>query len=145
MYDSRIEYSPRRTALYVPYGSVLTICASTSPASAGEDGLREQLPRRAVPAQPEVLRDVCDSRPLDAHGGVVPADAAPRDMRRRIPGISAVERQVDAADERDPVVDHDRLLVVGVRESRAAVGVRLDLRMPRRARRASRERPRATA
>ncbi len=95
----------------------------------GEGGLRQQIPRRTVPAQPKMLCDVGNRRPLDAHGSVVPADPAPRHMRRRIPGVTAVERQVDAAYEGDPVVDHDRLLVVAVRESGAAVGVCLDLRM----------------
>ena len=121
MYDSRIEYSPRRTAWYVPcrkrpHDLRLDVAGFVP----GGRTAREELSRRSVPAQPEVLRDVCNSRPLDAHGGVVPADPAPRHVRRRIPGIAAVERQVDPADERNSIVDHDRLLVVAVREARCS-------------------------
>ncbi len=100
-------------------------------ASSDRVGPRQELARRSVPAQAEVLRDVRDGRALDPHGGVVPADPAPRDVRRRVPRIAPVEREVDAAHERDPPVDHDGLLVVAVRKPRAAVGVRLDLRMAR--------------
>ena len=84
-----------------------------------------------MPAQPEVLRDVCHGRALETHRGVVPADPTPGDVARCVPGIAAVERQVDAAYERDLAVDHDRLLVMAVRETRAAVGVSLDLRVTR--------------
>ena len=112
-------------------GSVLTICASTSPASSGTVGGGSSVARRSVPAQPEVLRDVCHRRAFDPHRGVVPADSAPRDVVRCVPRIAAVERQVDAAHERDLAVDHDRLLVMAVREARAAVGVGLDLRVAR--------------
>ena len=90
---------------------------------------REDLARRSVPAKAEVVRDVSYRRPFDAHGRVVPADPSPRDVRRGVPGIAAIEGQVDAADERNAAVDHDRLLVMAVSESRAAVGVRLDLRI----------------
>ena len=77
-----------------------------------------------------MVRDIRHRRPFDPHGRVVPADPSPRDVRRRVPGIAPVEGQVDAAHERNAAVDHDRLLVVAVRESRAAVRVRLDLRVP---------------
>ena len=59
----------------------------------------------------------------------MPADPSPGDVRRRVPGIATVEGEVDPADERDAPVDDDRLLVVAVRESGAAVRVRLDLRV----------------
>ena len=84
-----------------------------------------------MPAQPEVLRDVCHGRALETYGGVVPADPTPGDVVRCVPRIAAVERQVDTAHERDLAVDHDRLLVMAVREARATVRVGLDLRMAR--------------
>ena len=76
-----------------------------------------------------MLSHVGHSRTVDTNGGIVPADSTPRDMRWGVPRISTVEREVDPSHEGDATVDHDRLLVVAVREPRAAVGVSLDLRM----------------
>ena len=84
---------------------------------------RGRAPRRVarVPAQAEVLGHVPHGRPFDPHRDVVPADAAARAVVRRVVGVAAVEREVDAADVGDAVVDHDRLLVVAVRRARARV------------------------
>ena len=49
-----------------------------------------------------------------------------------VPRVAAIRRQVDPSDERDLAVDHDRLLVVTVHESRAAVAIGLDPRMARK-------------
>ena len=97
----------------------------------GHVGSRQELTPRPVPAETEVLVDVRDGRTLDPNGRVVPPDSSPRDMRRRVPRVAAVEGEVDAADEGDSPVDHDHLLVVAVREPGAAVRVRLDPRVPR--------------
>ena len=78
-----------------------------------------------------MLRHVPHGRPLDPHRDVVPADAAAGAVIRRVVGIAAVEREVDAADVRDPVVDHDRLLVMTVRRSGAGIERGLDLRVAR--------------
>ena len=80
-----------------------------------------------MPAQTEVLRDVRDSGPFDTHCRVVPADPAASDVIRCVPRIATVEGQVDAPHESDLSVDHDRLLVVTVRESGATVSVSNDL------------------
>ena len=76
-----------------------------------------------------MLRHVTHGRPFDPHRDVVPADAAPGAVIRCVVGIAAVECEVDASDVRDPVVDHDRLLVMAVRRSRAGIERGPDLRM----------------
>ncbi len=74
-----------------------------------------------------MLGDVCDGGAFDANRDVVPADAAARRMLLAVVGISSVQREVDAADERDAVVDDDRLLVVAVHEADARVELAVDL------------------
>jgi hypothetical protein len=46
----------------------------------------------------------------------------------RVVAIAGVGRQVDAADEGDPVVDHDELLVMAVQRPLLRVGRDCDLR-----------------
>ena len=75
-----------------------------------------------------MVRNVRDGRTFDPHRRVVPADLAPRGVLRGVEWVTTVERQVDAADERHLVVDHDDLLVVRVLEPDARVGLCLDLR-----------------
>ena len=67
-----------------------------------------------------MLGDVLHRGALDPHRRVVPADAAARAVARRVVGVAAVDREVDPADVGDPVVDHDRLLVVAMGGARAA-------------------------
>ena len=64
-----------------------------------------------------MLRDVDDGRALEPRGRVVPPDAAPGTVIPGVEGVAAVERQVDPTHEGDAVVDHDRLLVMAVREA----------------------------
>ena len=71
----------------------------------------------------------CTAGPFDPRRDVVPADAAPGAVIRCVVGIAAVQGEVDAADVREPVVDHDGLLVVTVRCSGARIERGPDLRM----------------
>ena len=59
-----------------------------------------------------MIRDVGDDRPAQHTEGVMPADVVPRDVRRGVEAIAGIRRQVDAADERDLIVDDDDLFVV---------------------------------
>ena len=107
---------------------------------------REELPRRAVPAQPEVLA----RRPPPPGPSIrTAASCQPIPPRATCDGVSQGSPPSSVRsmppDERNAAVDHDRLLVMAVRESRAAVRVRLDLRVPGECRRASRGRRSATA
>ncbi len=77
-----------------------------------------------------MLLDVRDSRTLDTNRRVVPADATARDVCRRVVRVATVQRQIDSPDEGHPAIDHDRLLVMAVHETRAPVGPSVDLRMP---------------
>jgi hypothetical protein len=81
-----------------------------------------------VPALSEVASDVADRWPAQPCGYVVPAHAASRRMLRCVVAIAAEVRQVDAADERNLVVDHDELLVVAVQRTLVRVQRRLDAR-----------------
>ena len=73
-----------------------------------------------------MLRDVGDCGALDAHRDVVPADDTSRRVILAVVGIPSVEREVDASDEGDAVVDHDRLLVMAVHEADAGVELAVD-------------------
>ena len=82
-----------------------------------------------LPAQREVGGDVAHDRPAQLGGGVVPAD--PVGLVRVAAGVVAVagqRGQVDAADERDLVVDDHELLVVAVHHAAVRVELALDLR-----------------
>ena len=93
------------------------------------DDLRERLTRHFVPAHAEVLGDVGD-------GGAFDAARMRRASRRRsgrmVIGVVSVARlrgEVDAADERDAIVDDDRLLVVAVHRPFFGIEGALDLRV----------------
>ena len=58
----------------------------------------------------------------------MPPDVAARLVCGRVEAVARVRRQVDAADERDPVVDDDELLVVTVERTLPGVRGELDLR-----------------
>jgi len=88
---------------------------------------RERLTRDGVPAKSEVVLEVRYRRPLDSYRGVVPAEPASCEVRRRVVRVAAVERQVDPSDKGDPAVDHDCLFVMTVHEPRAGIGLRADL------------------
>src|SRR5471032_1481570 len=67
-----------------------------------------------APAHREVAGDVGDRRPTDTCARVVPADLAASRMSSTVKTVARLMGEVDPADERDPVVDDDRLLVVAV-------------------------------
>ena len=75
--------------------------------------------------------DVCDGRPFDARRDVVPADGGSGVVAGAIEPVASLGGQVDPADERNPVVDHDRLLVVAMEWAFVAVECDLHLRVPR--------------
>jgi hypothetical protein len=81
-----------------------------------------------VPAHPEILGDVRDRRPANPRRRVVPADLVPPTVLARIEAIAGLVGEVDPADERDLVVDHDRFLVMAVHRPLAAVELHPDLR-----------------
>ena len=90
---------------------------------------RQRLAGGRLPAQREVGGDVAHDRPFQQRAGVVPADLLL--LVRVLVGVVAVagqRREVDAADERQLVVDDHELLVVAVHHPRAAVELALDLR-----------------
>ena len=100
-----------------------------SPAAGMSLGQRQRLARGRLPAQREVRGDVAHDRAAQQAGRVVPADLLL--LVRVLGGVVAVagqRRQVDAADERDLVVDDHELLVVAVHHPRARVELALDLR-----------------
>ena len=74
--------------------------------------------------------DVRDGRSFDPHGHVMPSDPAAGGVLLAVVRIAAVVREVDASDERDPVVDHDRLLVVAVHVTDTRVQLALDVGPP---------------
>jgi hypothetical protein len=61
-----------------------------------------------------VLGGVCDNRAPDERGCVVPAERGAPRMHARVVAIAVEARQVDPADARNAVVDHDELLMVAV-------------------------------
>ena len=75
-----------------------------------------------------MLRDVGDRRALDARADVVPADVRARRVVAPVEAVARLGGEVDAADERDAVVDDDRLLVVAVHRPLLRVERALDLR-----------------
>jgi hypothetical protein len=81
-----------------------------------------------VPAFAKVRSDICDSRAANDTERVVPADVAARLVRGGVEPVARIRRQVDPADERDPVVDHDELLVMAVQRALLCVVRELDLR-----------------
>ena len=81
-----------------------------------------------VPAHPEVLGNVHDGGPFDASAGVVPAYCRPCRVIARVVAVAGLRGEIDATDERHPVVDHDRLLVVAVHRPLMRVEATLDLR-----------------
>ena len=89
------------------------------------------------PAHAEVLCDVGDGRARDACARVVPADLAARGMAAAVEAIAGFRGQVDSAHESDPVVDHDRLLVVAVHRPLLRIERAADLACRRRGARAS--------
>ena len=101
-----------------PAGSLATTGASVSPVT-------------SMKAQAEVLGDVADGGTNDARTRVVPADVGARRMTARVEAVAGLQREIQAADERDPVVDNDRLLVVAVQRPLMRVERAPDLRLPR--------------
>ena len=87
---------------------------------------RDDLTGDRLPSEREVRGNVRHRRPGDARRHVVPADRAPGLMARSIPAIAIEGGEVDAPDVRDPVVDHDRLLVVTVHRPLARIQGALD-------------------
>ena len=81
-----------------------------------------------MPAHPEVLGNVHDGWPFDAGTGVVPADCRPCRVIAGVVTVAGLGGEVDATDERHPVVDHDRLLVMAVHRPLMRVEAALDLR-----------------
>ena len=80
-----------------------------------------------VPAHVEVVGDVGDGRAFDPRADVVPADGGARGMVTGVEAVAGFGCQVDAADEGDAVVDHDRLLVVAMQRPFVRVERALDL------------------
>jgi hypothetical protein len=71
---------------------------------------------------------VCDDRAFQAHAGVVPPEPAARRVVAVIEPVPRERREVDAANERDAVVDDDELLVMAVHRSFSRVELHLDPR-----------------
>ena len=76
-----------------------------------------------------MLSHVGDRRPLDARAGVVPADVRARRVVVPVEAVARLGGEVDPADERDAVVDDDRLLVVAMHRPLLRVERALDLRL----------------
>ena len=56
-----------------------------------------------------MLGDIADRGAFDAGAGVVPTDIGARRVGVRVVAVARLGGQIDAADKRDAVVDHDRL------------------------------------
>ena len=108
-----------------------TVLVPSPSSGAGTTGGGRRLARDLVPAHAEVVGDVGDRRALDPHADVVPAELAPGRVAGGVEAVAGLVGQVDAVDERDLVVDDDRLLVVAVDRVLARVAVGLDLRVAR--------------
>ncbi len=67
-----------------------------------------------MPTHAEVLCNVPDGGTLDSRADVVPAHARTRRMVIGVVAVARLRGDIDAADKRDAVVDHDRLFVVAV-------------------------------
>jgi hypothetical protein len=81
-----------------------------------------------LPALGDVAADVGHRRPAQPRGDVVPAHPPAPRMLGRVITITAKIRQIDAADKRELVVDHDELLVVAVHRALVRVQRGLDPR-----------------
>ena len=86
------------------------------------------LARQLQPAKREVVGHVRHRRTAKARGDVVPAEPPARAVLLGVEPIAGVVGQIDAADERELAVDHDRLLVVTVERMLARVGLAPDPR-----------------
>ena len=69
-----------------------------------------------------MLRHVGDDRSTEPDGSVVPTLLSARRVLLCVPALALVVRQVDAADERDAIVDDDELLVMAVHRPFLRVG-----------------------
>ena len=76
-----------------------------------------------------MLADVGDHGPLHPRAGVVPADVRARRVVVPVETVARLGGEVDPADERDAVVDDDRLLVVAMHRPLLRVERALDLRV----------------
>ena len=94
---------------------------------AGRDRWKH-LPGDLVPPHPEVLGNVADRRPFDPGRRVVPPHRGAGRMLAQVVPVAGLVREVDPADEGDPVVDDDRLLVVAVKRPLARIELALDPR-----------------
>ena len=74
-----------------------------------------------------MLGYICDGGATEPDRCVVPPHTSPRSVRRAVERVTAVECQVDPADEGHAIVDHDRLLVVRVHEAHARIDLALNL------------------
>ena len=73
-----------------------------------------------------MVGDIVDRRALDTRRDVVPPERGSRRMIARVEAIAALRRQIDPSDERDTIVDHDRLLVVAVQRTLMRIKRTLD-------------------
>ena len=96
-------------------GTVRTSC-TVVPSSKRCCALRvgQRIAADLAPPEPEVRADVGDDRAFEPEARVVPAEPVARRMDAVIESLPAERRQVDAADERNAVVDDHELLVVAV-------------------------------
>src|SRR5207244_1375221 len=92
----------------------------------GSGNRRKRLAGDLLPAHAEVLGDVRDGRSLDARGCVVPADGAAGRVLADVEAVALLPSEVDAADEGNAIVDHDRLLMVAVQGPLFRVDAALD-------------------
>ena len=67
-----------------------------------------------MPAHRKILRDILHRGPRDPCRDIMPADRSPRRVVLGIPSVAMEVGQVDATDERDAIIDHDRLLMVAM-------------------------------
>ena len=120
--------SPRGKWSYMPSATVRTTCTVRSPAGSGVGGGLERSPVSSCQRSTNWSVDVGDRGPLESGADVVPAEPAPGIVCAGVEAIAAVVGQVDPADERDPAVDHDRLLVMAVERVLPRVGLAPDPR-----------------
>ena len=89
---------------------------------------RQRLVGDFVPPHAEVLGNVGDGGSFEERAGVVPADARACHVVAGVVTIAGFGGEIDAADERHPIVDHDRLLVMTVHRPLAPIETALNLR-----------------
>ena len=80
----------------------------------GRCGSGQSLAGDLAPAQDEVPRHVGDGRSSDDGRDVVPAEAPARGMTRPVEPVAGEIGEIDAAHERQLVVDDDELLVMAM-------------------------------